>query len=479
MGLFWRRSYFALQEEKNGVAWERGPLYVWLPLLLIGFALLVHATKVRSPWLSLVSFQATSLAIIAFLWSWSGVRSFFAGWAFCWMALPLPGNLDVRLINHLREFTTSWSSSLLDYLGVLHRVNGNVIDIPGISLFIADACTGIHSLFVLITAAFFWGLWQRRTVPHTILLLLGTVSVVLIENVARVTLVTYLCESDTRYSEGWRHSLIGFALFGISLTLIASLDGLILFLLPVKDWSFIATLLGRDNEPLESPEPKPQEAPHATWPMYIYMSGLMLLGLIQLSWFPSQAKQFAMMVRRDPIVLPALTETTLPEQIMGWKRSGFETLHRIADDPMGEYSHRWFFEKGGRKAIVSLDYPYLRIHDLTICYQAVGWQVEDKQILQSDTNYPFVGAWLFQPLQGRSQLAFSLHSMDGHCEVAIDESLSVEQMLQRRFELDRPWFQIQSFASTSVSKEEANEDANALFLEARTLLLTHCARRSE
>lgn len=480
-GLLWWRGLKSLREKwpdsTPNILWSDRPL-VWIPCVVAALVALAGATWMRSPWLAMLSLLVTSLTLLLLLFGRSGIPAMLPGWLMLCTGISLPGNLDIRLIGKLRTFTTDWSSAVLDYFGVLHRISGNVIDIPGISLFIADACTGIHSLFVLLTAAFFLGLWLHRTVIHIVILMISTIGLVFLENVARVSLITALCQYNHQYSAGWRHSLLGFALFGVSLLLIFSLDSLLCLLIPVNDWTRVwKSMFGRIDV-AESRMTLPK-----SWPLANYLSrvmipayaGFLILGVIQLTWVPSRTQQLVQMMKKNPIEMQDFAADTLPLEINGWKRTDFGIVNRVLDDPMGEHSQQWTYEKDGQSAIISLDYPYLRIHDLTLCYEGSGWGIENKRMQGGEAILPFATAQLTQNLHGNGFLAHSLHSQDGHCEVALDEELSLHQLYQKRFEYDRPWFQIQLLVKSSGSIEESGEaEFSSLFLDLRKKLLEQC-----
>ena len=480
-GLLWWRGLTSLRQKwpdsQAGIFRSDRP-FIWAPWLFTCLLLLAFATWLRSPWLTMISFMLATLAALLLMFGRQGFSAMLPGWLMLIAGISLPGNLDVRLISQLRTITTNWSSAVLDYFGVLHRLSGNVIEIPGISLFIADACTGIHSLFVLLAAAFFLGLWQQRTVIHIVVLMVSTLGLVFIENVARVSLVTALCQYNPQFSEGWRHAMLGFILFGSSLLLIFSMDALVCILIPVPDWRKVWRFLF-----VKGNGPEIRRTPPKFWPLGNYLSrGLVpayvafaILGLIQLTWVPSRAQQMVQMMKKNPIEMKELGAEALPKEIRGWKQTNFETVTRILDDPMGEHSQKWTYERDGKIIIVSMDYPYLRIHDLTLCYEGVGWQVRSKSIQKGNAILPFATAILTQSLQEQAFLAHSLHTPDGLCEVAVDEELSLAQLYQKRFEYDRPWFQIQLLAMSPEQIDASlQEEFSGLFLDLRKQLLDQC-----
>jgi hypothetical protein len=65
----------------------------------------------------------------------------------------------------------------------------------------------------------------------------------------------------------------------------------------------------------------------------------------------------------------------------GVKHGPYETEQRRADSQWGAHSHTWHYVKGPRELIISLDYPFRGWHELTICYDADGWQVESRNVI--------------------------------------------------------------------------------------------------
>src|SRR5436853_413288 len=80
-------------------------------------------------------------------------------WFFLWLLIPPPLNLDQRLVTRLQTFTARQSSRLLDQLGVLHVMQGNVVVIPHKHLLVEEACSGINSLFSMLACTLFFVLW--------------------------------------------------------------------------------------------------------------------------------------------------------------------------------------------------------------------------------------------------------------------------------------------------------------------------------
>src|ERR1019366_3315100 len=139
-------------------------------------------------------------------------------------------------------------------LGVTRALSGNVIELPGTKLLVDEACSGINSVLITLAACLFYGLWRRRSAIHILICLTSTLSFVLLGNLARITLGAWL---KFRYSidilSGQSHEVAGLVLFVSYLTMILSMDQLLVFLTsPIK----------RQHKPVETP---PATAGAAEW----------------------------------------------------------------------------------------------------------------------------------------------------------------------------------------------------------------------
>ena len=181
---------------------------------------LAFATWSWSPWIAAVSGMLAFFSLLLFIGGRNRAVRWFPVWMFCWILIPLPFGMDEDLIVRLRTVTTTMTSAVLDQLGILHQTYANVIELPGKPLFVADACSGIHSLYVLMAMALFLAMFQRRSLLHAFLLLCSTFGLVLVENVARIVTVAAALGWRMDLSIGFNHTLLGVSLFCASAVLI-------------------------------------------------------------------------------------------------------------------------------------------------------------------------------------------------------------------------------------------------------------------
>jgi exosortase len=111
---------------------------------------------------------------------------------------------------------------LLEWRQVPVLLAGNVIQIPGHSLFVTEACSGLRSLSALLALGVLQGgLWLRMPAARVLLMLI-TLPVAMAVNGVRVFLTGFLVyfvgpefgEGFMHYTEGWLLFLLSFGVLG-------------------------------------------------------------------------------------------------------------------------------------------------------------------------------------------------------------------------------------------------------------------------
>jgi hypothetical protein len=115
-----------------------------------------------------------------------------------------------------------------------------------------------------------------------------------------------------------------------------------------------------------------------------------------------------------------LAKESLPAELEGWKQVAFAPAEAPEKLPDGQFwwVHSWEYSDGRHACTVSLDQADWTVwHDLTICYRAVGWTLNETHVLE--LPFPEGGTWHvavaeFSELSGRKALlVFSLFGSDG------------------------------------------------------------------
>jgi exosortase len=134
------------------------------------------------------------------------------------LAIPLPAVLFNQITFPLQLLASRMASTLLPLFGVPVLRDGNIIQLPSMSLEVAEACSGIRSLMSLFTAAVLYGYFLERTTWRRVVLALASIPIAVIANAARIV-GTGLCVQywDPDKAVGFFHEFSGWLMFIVSL----------------------------------------------------------------------------------------------------------------------------------------------------------------------------------------------------------------------------------------------------------------------
>ena len=244
--LFWTPFTLLLRDWWNDPEAAHGlllaPLAVWLawrtglierseavPRPMLGLIVLVGAIALRygsSLAAELFTMRMSMLgAMIGVILAVRGVRQLRVWWlpsTLIILSVPIPDVVMGTLALPLQLEASRMGAALLEWRQVPVLLSGNVIHIPGRSLFVTEACSGLRSLSALMSLGVLQGgLWLRLPAAR-LLLLMVTLPVAMAVNGVRVFLTGFLVffvapelgEGFMHYSEGWVLFLFSFGILG-------------------------------------------------------------------------------------------------------------------------------------------------------------------------------------------------------------------------------------------------------------------------
>ena len=358
----------------------------WLLLLAAGFF--------SSGLMGLV---ATLVTLLAAAWALGGsvlLRAMLPAWLFLWLLFPLPLGYDLKLISKLQSLVSWETSRVLDLLGVIHVMAGNVIEVPGRRLLVEDACSGIHSLFAVLTCTVFFVLWNRCSLPRSLYLILAAGFWVLLANAVRVvTIAVAFTRWGADLSTGWQHEALGWVLFALTLGLLWSSDGLYLF---------FATRRQEEEAPAAPPAVPTRLPAWATLGLAPApaIAAFGLLAVLQGALFWAERSLLpGLKVSPAEERMKSMTAESLPQKIDPWQQAHFSTsLSKILEDQVGISSRVWTYRTGAVSANVSADFFFPGWHDLRVCYASQGWVLQPARVYQEQGPNGADGAFLAVPM---------------------------------------------------------------------------------
>jgi exosortase B len=148
---------------------------------------------------------------------------------FLFFLIPLPPFLVEALTGPLKHYVSVFAENVLYWFGYPIARNGVVLSIGPYQLLVADACSGLNSIFSLSALGLFYTcLVQRTNWLHNTILLASIIPIAFLANVIRVmllVLITYYFGDDV--GQGFAHKAAGLVLFIIALMSFLVIDSLI------------------------------------------------------------------------------------------------------------------------------------------------------------------------------------------------------------------------------------------------------------
>lgn len=220
--LFWRQRGALL-------ASGRPALGAGVALLVLGLLLYVVG---RSQ--DITIFEAGALAPILAgallgMRGWAGLRAFWFPILFVAFLVPLPGIFVDALTGPLKREVSEIAEELLYAAGYPVARSGVMLTVGQYQLLIADACSGLNSMFSLSALGLLYlHIMQRKSWLHNGLMIVSFLPIAFVANIVRVlalVLVTYHFGDEA--GQGFLHGAAGIVLLLVALTFILILDAVL------------------------------------------------------------------------------------------------------------------------------------------------------------------------------------------------------------------------------------------------------------
>jgi len=169
------------------------------------------------------------LGIMLLIYGASVAKNFWFPLLFLVFLIPLPGVVVDTMTGPLKQMVSILAENILYLFGYPIARSGVMLSIGQYQLLVADACSGLNSMFSLSALGLFYAYLVKRKgwVPNTALLL-SVLPIAFFANVMRVillVLITYYFGDAV--GQGFAHKMAGLVLFMAALISFLLLDGII------------------------------------------------------------------------------------------------------------------------------------------------------------------------------------------------------------------------------------------------------------
>lgn len=217
---------FATRKSEQPERWN----WVTKTLILLDLVCIVAGCVLFSPWFFAVGFFCCLTAWCVASQDDGYHRSLFYLAALPLVSIRLPLNYDESVIMWLQRVTTSVASGILHRTDMLHYREGNVLNFPGKSFMVEEACSGVQSLFTILFLATLVFCLKRRSLVHGLCLLSFGLILSGLMNILRVVTIAVAWDvNGIDLSTGWPHDTLGYVCLGVAAAMLMSADRLLEF----------------------------------------------------------------------------------------------------------------------------------------------------------------------------------------------------------------------------------------------------------
>ncbi len=211
------------------LAWKRGITTETRPAVALALITLTAAIVLRymsglaaELYTMRISMLLAVAALIIYQWGWRQVTRWWLPAALIALSIPLPDIVTGTLAFPLQLTASKWGATLLEWRHVPVNLAGNVIHLPGQSLFVTEACSGLRSLTALTALGLLIGGLFLTTTWGRALALAASIPVAMVLNAVRIFVTGFLVyfvnpelgEGLMHYTEGWTIFIVAFGILG-------------------------------------------------------------------------------------------------------------------------------------------------------------------------------------------------------------------------------------------------------------------------
>lgn len=209
---------------------EIRPNWAGLAIVLVSLLayILGHFAEIRT--LTSLSMIACLMGIVFYLLGPGIFKELVFPFFLLFFMVPIPAQIYARLTIPLQLMVTKVSALAGEIIGIPVYRTGNILESPGLSLQVVEACSGMRSILTLLLLSALYAFFSLRTRIGKLVLFLSGIPVAILINIFRVTgifLVWHFIGYDLTH--GLLHKVFGVALFGVALIILFVLQKGIFF----------------------------------------------------------------------------------------------------------------------------------------------------------------------------------------------------------------------------------------------------------
>ena len=231
--LIWQKRDIFLVDVSGQAAGPTNTVFGWT-LLVIGLLFYALGRSQEILLFEVGSQVPVILGALLITLGWRSVKALWFALFFLIFMIPLPGFVVDAATGPLKQYISVIAEQVLYAAGYPIARSGVTLTVGPYQLLVADACSGLHSMFSLSAMGLLYlYLMQHTSVARNVILMAAILPIAFAANIVRVMvliLVTYHLGDEA--GQGFLHGFAGIMLFVIGLLFLFALDGVLGFVFP-------------------------------------------------------------------------------------------------------------------------------------------------------------------------------------------------------------------------------------------------------
>jgi len=178
--------YMVWQKRVKVLRLPAKPLGIGLPVLVFGALAYLASFVSKFHTLTHLSMVVLLLGLLLFLAGWQPTKELLLPVLFLLFMFPIPSAYYVLATNPLKLLITKISVQIIHLMGLPVYREGNLLFLASTQLEVAEACSGIRSLYSYLMLACLFAFMSKKGISKTSLLI-STVPLAFLVNIVRVT----------------------------------------------------------------------------------------------------------------------------------------------------------------------------------------------------------------------------------------------------------------------------------------------------
>lgn len=221
-------AFVVWQERRKLASLQLRPSRAGLAIVAFAMCILIVGQLGAELFLSRVSLLILLAGLVILFCGWRYFRALLFPWAFLFLMIPIPTIIFNQVAFPLQLFASQVASAILPLLGVPVLREGNLINLATMQLQVAEACSGIRSLMMLIALSIIYGYLMERRLWARWVLAAASIPIAIAANNVRIIgtgLLAHYWSPDV--AEGYYHTSWGLLTWIISLVMLWALHRLL------------------------------------------------------------------------------------------------------------------------------------------------------------------------------------------------------------------------------------------------------------